>query len=484
MVHTPLSMADHATLLTENNPGARRLAGMGFVALFFGAFFFWFTSPWQNVLVNLYTIGICAAGFLPILFWLRRNDSAYPLPELMQLTLVPFYAVPLLSEHEAVARYPEDIVSSAAFLVLVFQVSLQFGNLIANRTFHAPRLNPWWSDELVSDDNLRFSIYTLMATTFWLIFTSLTNLVPPELMGTLRAVFFGIGTLSTFVLSRLWGSGQLTKAQKGLLIINVTLQILLSSIGLLLVTGLIIFLLAMVGYFSSARRVPWLAFAIALPVFAVLHNGKFQMREIYWGDTGHSTSFTDLPRYYAEWVGYGLQSSDSKANSGQTKINTNIFQRASLTQIVCYAIDTIPSRAPYLNGGTYSYVLPQIFPRFIWPGKPSPNDSVKMLSLHLGFLSVEESETTSVAYGLIAESYINYGIYGTAVLGLCIGWCLRRVALGTATCSTLSVGGIFRILCLAWCLNTETTLAIWLSSMYQACISIFFPLLILRSIFR
>ncbi|MBI2497078.1 MAG: hypothetical protein HYV75_03870, partial [Opitutae bacterium] len=127
---------------------------------------------------------------------------------------------------------------------------------------------------------------------------------------------------------------------------------------------------------------------------------------------------------------------------------------------------------------------PQVFPRFIWPGKPSPNDSVKILSVNLGILSAEQAETTSIGYGLIAEAYVNFGFISTGILGFLLGWLLRRAALVTADCSTLSAGGIFRILCLAWCLNTETTLAVWLSSFYQACVAIFVPLFFLQSLFK
>jgi hypothetical protein len=160
------------------------------------------------------------------------------------------------------------------------------------------------------------------------------------------------------------------------------------------------------------------------------------------------------------------------------------MERASLFQLVCYALDTVPDRTPFLMGETYSYVPPQVVPRFLWPTKPSPNDSVKTLSVKLGVLTADQAETTSIGYGLITEGYVNFGLYGPAILGLILGWALRKTALGTAQCSTISGGGILRILCLAWCLNAETTMAVWLSSFYQACIAIFVPLLFYKSFFK
>src|ERR1019366_7431417 len=95
--------------------------------------------------------------------------------------------------------------------------------------------------------------------------------------------------------------------------------------------------------------------------------------------------------------------------------------------------------------------------------------------------SEEQDETTSIGYGLIAEAYANFGFYGNAGLALLLGLAARRIARSTATCGTFSIGGIFRILGLAWCLNAETTLAVCLSSLYQACIAIVVPLLFYRS---
>jgi hypothetical protein len=462
---------------------ARRLAFFGYVGLTLGAVAYWFNSPWHSLLLNLLAILICVMGVWPILRWLQRNDSAYPLLEVLQLIMVPFYAVPLLTEHAAVTIYPESVLIDAAWVVLVFQIACAFGGMMADRRPADIPGGVWWTDELLPEKNLHFTSYTLVLTTVWFALSAFTHWVPAELAGTLRAVFFGIGIISGFIQARLWGSGQLDRSQKINLTVNIVLQILLNSLGLVLVNSLIILLLVLVGYFSTARRLPWLACLIALPVFALMHGGKHKMREIYWGEQGHDVSLSEVPAFYREWFSYGLASGGKIAGSDDDSGHSSLFDRASLFQIVCYTIDTVPEHTPYLDGTTYSYVLPQVVPRFIWPDKPSPNDSVKVLSIRLGMLTEEQTETTSIAYGLIAESYANYGFYGTGVLAVALGWVARRIACKTATCSTFSIGGIFRILCLAWCLNAETTLAVWLSSLYQACIAIMLPLLLYRSIF-
>ncbi len=465
----------------ESAERAKRLAMLGYGALALGAAAYWFNSPWPSQLLNLLAILICVMGIWPMLRWLQRHDQAYPLLEVLQLTMVPFYAVPLLTEHEAVVVYSESVLIQAAWLVLVFQLACQLGGMGADRRPQETPGGVWWSEELIPDENLRFTSYTLILTTVWLFISAFTHWVPAELTSLLRAVFFGIGIISGFIQARLWGSGLLNQSQKTIFVTNIILQILLSNLGLLLVTSLVTLLIVLVGYFSTARRLPWVVCLVALPLFAVLHSGKHKMRELYWGEQGHDVSISEVPGFYQEWITYGLESGIKIAGKEDSSGHSSLFDRASLFQIVCYTMDTVPDRTPYFHGATYSYVLPQIIPRFLWPNKPSPNDSVKLLSVRLGVLTEEQAETTSIGYGLIAESYANFGFYGSAVLALLLGLVARHIARRTAACSTFSIGGIFRILCLAWCLNAETTLAVWLSSLYQACIAIFVPLLLYRA---
>jgi len=463
---------------------AHQMAMIGYGTLVAAAAFFGYNSVWENPLLTAAGIAMLALGIIPMLRWLQRHDEAYPLAELMQFTLVPFYALPLLTAHEEVARYPESILLEAAGVVLLFQVFCLLGAIFVDRNQHRGNPSAWLSEDLVSEDSLRFSAYTLMLTTVWVLVSSFTRVIPVELYGTLRAVFFGVGTISAFIQARMWGAGQLNQSQKALFAVNIFVQFVLFNLSLVLVTAMILFLLIVVGYFSSARRLPLLLCLAVTAAFAVLHAGKHKMRDKYWGEYGQDTPIAAVPGYYSEWIGYGMAGAMKAADDDSGTKHSSLLERASLFQLVCYVIDTVPDRTPYLAGETYAYVPPQVIPRFLWPNKPSPNDSVKTLSVKLGVLSADQAETTSIGYGLITEAYANFGAYGPAILGLLLGWALRKLAKVTSACGTLSGGGILRILALAWCLNAETTMAVWLSSFYQACIAIFFPLLFYKSFFK
>lgn len=464
---------------------AHQLAMGGYVALVGAAGFFWYKSIWLDPLLTAAGVGILALGIVPMIRWLQRHDEAYPLPELLQFTLVPFYALPLLTAHPEVARYPEPILLQAAGLVLLFQLFCVLGAALADRSHHSGEPAAWLAEDLVAEDSLRFSAYTLTLTTAWLTVANFTTFIPPELTGTLRAVFFGVGTISAFIQARMWGAGQLHQGQRVLFVANLLLQFILMNLSLVLVTTMIMLLLVLVGYFSSARRLPLMVCGLAVLLFALLHAGKHKMRDKYWGEYGQSVAVLGVPAFYAEWIEHGLAGMlrrDSDADPATR--NSSLMERASLFQLVCYALDTVPDRTPFFRGETYAYIPSQVIPRFLWANKPSPNDSVKTLSVKLGVLSAEQAETTSIGYGLITEAYVNFGTYGPTVLGLLLGWALRKLARLTATCGTLSAGGILRILCLAWCLNAETTMAVWLSSFYQACIAILVPLFFYKSFLK
>jgi len=454
---------------------SRRLAVWGAAGLGLGGTWFWLYSPWESGMLTALAIGIFWLGFIPMLRWLQRNDDSYPLIEVLQLTLVPFYAIPLITEHSAIADYPESVLERAAGLVICFQLGCSLGGFLRSRTYVAKPRRGWLTEEVFGPGALRLTAYTLTLNTAWLLVSGFQLVeIPREVFGTFRAIFFGIGTISLFIQARLWGAGRLDLIGRILLVANLGLQMAFTFRSLLLITGLILLLIALIGYFSTARRLPWVAIAVALPVVAILHNGKHQMRAEYWGEYARSTGLAELPDFYAEWFRHGLS-----ADRGGSRTSL-LLERASLLQIVCYVVETVPEQSPHLGGRTYWLIPPQVFPRFLWPQKPSPNDSVKMLSVHLGLLSAEQAEHTSIGYGLISEAVANFGLAGVAVLAVVLGWLLRWVSLGTAHTPTLSVPGIFRILCLAWCLSAETTLVVWLSSFYQACIAVFVPLMAWR----
>lgn len=471
-----------------STPGhVRRLVTFGYVALGLLMAYFWREQRWEDPLLSLANVAMLALGVIPMLRWLQRNDATYPIMEFLQLTTVPFYAVPALTGHEALQGYPEEIMLRASFVVIAFQLSCIGGGVFAAQTFRrGPHdAGAWWRAEILPEEKMKFTAYTAVLATLWVGVTSFTSLVPRDWIGTLRAVFFGIGIISVFVQARMWGAGHLSNGLKVLFVANLLAQVALLFVSLLLINGMSLLLTAGIGYFSVARRLPWLPVLAIVPLLAVLHNGKSRMRQIYWEEKQAAPSVLQLPAYFTQWFQLGLSRQEElEEQKGDQALTYGLMRRASLFQIVCVAVDTMPDRTDYLHGSTYSIILPQLVPRFLWPNKPGPHLSIKILSVQLGILSMEETEFTSVGFGMLTEAYANFGLASVAALGAVFGWLFRRLALATEDCATLSPAGLFRILCLVWCLSAETTLAVWFSSLYQACIAIGAPLLALKAVFN
>jgi hypothetical protein len=67
-----------------------------------------------------------------------------------------------------------------------------------------------------------------------------------------------------------------------------------------------------------------------------------------------------------------------------------------------------------------------------------------------------------------------------AGLGLLFGAGFRLLTLWSAQSPVFSLGGLLLILLTAWSFQTELTLSAWLSSLFQAIVSIFALVLVFR----
>jgi hypothetical protein len=464
----------------------RRLVFLGYVVLALALFGFWLQMQWNDQFLTLASLVMLALGVWPMLLWLKRNDMTYPISEFMLLTTVPFYALPLLTGHEELQTYSEDLLLRACLVVIAFQLACIAGSQLGSSGYRPDRRfnRQWWREDLLSESKLHFTAYTALLNTAWLLVSGFTSYIPSDWFGTARAIFFGIGIISIFIQGRLWGAGQLTPAFKVLFWFNLSCQIILLTTSLLLINGMSLLLTAGVGYFSAARRVPWLPVVLLLPLIAVLQNGKSAMRNLYWEQGEPSPGLLGLPTYFGRWFELGLSYQDAQKETKDQALTYSLMRRASLFQIVCIAVDIMPAQSPFLYGASYRVLAPQVVPRFLWPGKPSPQESNQLLAVQLGMQTEEETETTSIGFGMLTEAYANFGYGCAAALGLAFGWLFRRLAISTVECATLSPAGLLRILLLVWCLSAETTLAVWFSSLYQACVAIGIPLLLWKSLFH
>jgi len=402
----------------------------------------------------------------PALRWVRSQPYRFPAFEAFMLTCVTAYALPLVNEHASAMSYGDDIVSLAMLSVVIFQACAVFAFI---RTRAVERRSKFWTEPLFSRDIRRWLPVGIWLHVGYLVTGTFTSLIPADLDSILRAVFFGISTACSFLLGRYWGDAQLPAYMKLNVCAALILEVLLQLMSLYLITsiaGLIVFFLA---YVSAGRRIPWVTLAAVFVVFSILHNGKTSMREKYWAEGTSSVGVTEMPAFFSEWIGHGLEAQKDEVRTAQ---ENRLLERASLLQMLCRVVDATEHRVPLLMGETYGFILPQLVPRIMWPDKPSGQETTKRLSTYFGLQDENSTRTTSIAFGTLAEAYANFGLMGMACFGLLVGWAAKVISIWTRNCPLLSNGGFIMILVMAWSIQVEFPLSVWIASLYQATICV------------
>jgi hypothetical protein len=409
---------------------------------------------------------ILLLAFVPALQWARRAKGGLPVFETLLLTSANTYALPLLNGHEGISNYPSETISEAIVGVILFQAAAIFA---FQATPARPSSRAFWREEIISKDLGRWMSYGVALNTVYVLITCFTNLVPAQFESILRAIFFGIGIISTFISSRRLGLGELSGGEKIFLIANVLVQCLCMLTSLYLVSTISLLLLALVGYVSASGRLPIIITVACLVFLALLHNGKSPMRTKYWEDGATRPTASQLPAFYSEWINHGLEKSEE---AGQKKLTTKLVDRTSLLQMLCLVVNFSPTYQPFLYGETYADIPAQLVPRFLWPNKPLGHVSNSRLSVYYGLQSEEDTLKTTIGFGMVSEAYANFGFYGIGMLGLLIGFSFKKVQSSAEGGPLFSYGGLVLIILLAWSFQVEFTLSIWLASLYQALITV------------
>lgn len=403
---------------------------------------------------------IFALSALPALLWARSGGSRFPVFETILILCANAYAMPVLNAREQLAGYSAEVITHSCLAVILYQVA-------AITTYQGvrglPGRSPFWRESLITDRVEKLIVYGLALSTGYVAISTFTSWVPRELESVLRAVFYGVGILCTFVGAQRWGRGQLTQNERIVFLCTLIPQLIIMSIGLILIGAISLIGIALLGYISGGKRIPWLVIALAFAILAVLHTGKTRMRMKYWEELHPAPTFTQLPAYFAEWIDHGLE-----PTGGGKTVSQKMLERTSLMHILCLIVDCTPGRQDYLRGKTYGYVLPQLIPRWFWPDKPRSHIATYELAIYYGLQREEDTVTTTIAFGLVTEAYANFGLIGTMLLGVFWGFWLKKLQIWSTFSPMFSFAGLLMVLLTAWSFSAELTMAAWVSSLEQA----------------
>ncbi len=416
-----------------------------------------------------------ALSVLPSLLWARSGGSRFPVFETILILCANAYALPVLNSHEQLATYAPEVITRSSVTVILYQLSAILTYLTVRGL---PGRSRFWRESLITRELEKFIIYGLILSTLYIWASIFTTWVPRDFESVLRAICYGIGILCTFISTQRWGRGELTRTDKTVLVCTLLPQLFMMSVGLILIGAISLIGIGLLGYVSGGRRIPWLVLGLAFAILAVLHTGKTQMRTKYWEERHPAPTFSQLPAYFGEWFNYGLQ-----PTSGGKTVSQKMLERTSLMHILCLIVDNTPARQDYLYGKTYGYVLPQLIPRFFWPEKPRSHVATYELGVYYGLQDEAATTTTTIAFGLLAEAYANFGLFGAMLLGVFWGFWVKKLQIWSTFSPMFSFAGLLMVLLTAWSFNAELTMAAWVSSLQQAVVVVLGVPLVLRSLF-
>jgi len=425
----------------------------------------YFTSQARTPLHTFLALCIGVLAVLPGLIWLKSPRTAIPVFAVFMLPLVNTHALPLLNGHADLLRYSEATITFSAVLVLVFE-------LVAMGTYYRLRFRPcssrFWSSPLGDGFSPAMALSGLSITLLYDFLTAFTTIIPHGAISSVRPLFSGIGMLSTFALMYAWGQDKLDLHIKVVAVLVFVAGVLVRSTSLLLISSLMSTAIALIAYTAASRRIPFLALIASVLAFGILHAGKDEMRDVYWGKgkitEKKQVTFGNTPEFYAGWIAAGL----SPAKTTQTSATGRLVDRSSLFHMLTLVVHYSPERVPHMYGDTYNDIIPQLVPRVVWSDKPLGSVSMAKLSVRYGLLREEETSFVSIAFGLIAEAYANFGTLGIAMLAVVMAAGLRWVSDFTLDAPLTSLCGILLILVTAWSLQTESPMSSWLGSLFQA----------------
>lgn len=407
---------------------------------------------------------------LPSLLWARQSRIRYPIFEIFILTTGNVYALPLLNGHEMLLNFTSETVNDAALGIILYQATAIVVYLL---TQGRPLTTSFWTENILSERVTSYLSYGMVINTVYTVLNTFFDVIPVDLSGLLRGVCFGIGIICIFVTTRLWGAGQLPQGQKAFFILNFAIQFFLPMTTLYLVNSISLLLLGLLGYVSGSRRLPVVFCACILPMIALLHQGKTAMRERYWAGGKPAPTLIEVPGFFSEWIGEGLRPPDQgPEGSGAEAMTEKLLQRTSLFHLMCLVVSLSPDQQPYLHGDTYQDILLQFVPRPFWPGKPNALAGTYRLAIYYGLQSEEDVQKTTIGFGMLTEAYANYGFFGLMMLGGIFGFFFKKIQSWAAASPIFSYPGLFLILLVAWSFQTEFTLSVWLSSMFQATVAV------------
>jgi hypothetical protein len=410
---------------------------------------------------------VALASILPGILWLRTGALGIPILPILSVVYFLYYAVPIARNNIPDYADDGDVMRAAATIALFLFVASLPGLVLRPNSRRALRpgreLNT--RQQVV---RLIFFGLALNISFFVLLFAGWLTVFGGA-VGVVRSISIGAGAVSCFLLGYCSAAGVLHGARAWIAGIVLSVLFIMELSTLFLVGAALSMLSVLFGYVITARRIPWAAVIASTIALSILHLGKFEMREKYWlWQTNYSSeiSLVDVPVMMVEWVGYGIIALFDPNDTGQSAVD-----RAALLFQLVEVQRLAPDIIPYVDGESYALLPQMLVPRFLEPDKIASQASMVLLNVHFGFQTTEDAGVTAIGWGIIAEAFANFGMWGVFGAGLVYGTLCWLFTFWSAGSSPLSLRNLLAIVALGTFMNVEMDFPYLVSSLWQALVA-------------
>ena len=377
------------------------------------------TDP--GVVATGLTLGLVAA--FPFYLWLAGASHGLPIWPVFALINGATAALPMIQDPVTLESYqPSEIIIGGLTMILFLGLGTLIWLGITARRSQAPRdilmISRQHSDRYLFAFIVAGLFFQLNQIGYWIA-------LPGNSMQVVRGVTMSLNTMGIFVLAFYAGRKMLTKPQEVALVVLAAVTALVMTSGLIMATAIVPVAMLLLGYALGSGTIPWKGLGIVFLAAALLHPGKYAMREIYWGPESPRFTVWTLPQFYVEWFGLGVEEIGALAGGAHQTPNdsetSSIFERAGNLHMLLLVQQKSPDQVPFLNGLTYAPIPRLLIPRFLDTEKGLSHAGNVLLTVNYGVQTLEQTATTSIAWGLVSEAYANFGYIGVLLLAVFLG---------------------------------------------------------------
>ncbi len=470
LVFQPGSQADHPSLNGSGPKGfTRRSHSRSLLPTFWvvvgGLAVYALPNAWNSPILLVFmggAVGFCA--LLPGYLWCAGKAPGLPIFPLLALTYVWTFAFPLMAQKSLIAAYDVPVQLEAAITAILF---LAAATWIWWKVMRARKPTPSVIIALPSDTTNRIFLIGLAGcclgqmamTAGWL------N-IPGGAGHLLVAAMAACSILSIMILGHNLGRRFLSPKEQGLFLFLLVAWLVITTTGILLINSLAAASVAIIAFTLGRGKLPIPHVVLTLIVFGFLHIGKMPMRAQRQMEGGGLQPI-DYPGFYIRWFEHSLDALPEVFQSDTERKTATITERSSLIQMTMLVQSKTPSEVPYLGGETYAAIPRLLLPRMIDPDKPWSHEGAILMCIAYGLQTREMSKQTSIAFGLLAEAYANFGYVGVVGLALLVGWvCGVATRMGRHVPLT-SLRGLASLLALSAALQVEYTAGVLVTTLFQ-----------------